>query len=85
MKNLYKASEIKRTLLIVYYYKTDSQAERINQEVKTFLWHYINYQQDNWSEWLSTARFQYNNKRHLAMGYMPLKNLILDDIQRKAI
>ena len=26
--------------------------------------HYINYQQDNWTEWLAAVEFQYNNKKH---------------------
>ena len=47
--------------------------ERINQKVKVFLQHYINYLQDNWIEWLLTVKFQHNNKKHSAMGYMPLK------------
>ena len=39
----------------------------------TFLRHYVNYQQDNWVEWLAAAEFQYNNKRHVAMGRTPFK------------
>jgi len=41
--------------------------------VGTFLRHYVNYQQDNWVEWLAAAEFQYNNKRHVAMGRTPFK------------
>ena len=36
---------------------------------KFFLRHYVNYQQDNWTEWLVVAEFQYNNKKHAATGY----------------
>ena len=42
--------------------------ERINQEIETFLQHYINYQQDNWTDWLAAAEFQYNDKKHAAIG-----------------
>ena len=42
--------------------------ERINQEIGTFLQYYINYQQDNWTDWLVAVEFQYNNKKHAAMG-----------------
>jgi len=42
--------------------------ERINQEVGTFLRHYVNYQQDDWVEWLAAMEFQYNDKRYAAMG-----------------
>jgi len=42
MKDLGKALETK-ILLMAYYSQTDSQMERINQEVEAFLWHCINY------------------------------------------
>jgi len=29
-----------------------------------FLQHYVNYQQDNWTDWLTAAEFQYNDKKH---------------------
>ena len=47
--------------------------ERINQEVGTFLRHYVNYQQDDWVEWLAAMEFQYNDKRHAAMERTPFK------------
>ena len=28
----------------------------------------MNYQQDNWTEWLVAAEFQYNDKKHVAIG-----------------
>ena len=28
----------------------------------------MNYQLDNWTDWLAVAEFQYNNKKHMAMG-----------------
>jgi len=57
-----------RQLLTAYHPQTDRQTERMNQEVGTFLQHYINYQQDNWIEWLAAAEFQYNDKKHTATG-----------------
>ena len=47
--------------------------ERINQEIGMFLRHYVNYQQDNWTNWLAAAEFQYNNKRHAAIGKTPFE------------
>ena len=58
---------------MVCHSQTDSQIKRINQEVKAFLQHYANYQQGNWTEWISAVEFQYNNKKHLATEYMPFK------------
>ncbi len=52
---------------MAYHPQTDSQTERINQEIGMFLQHYVNYQQDNWTDWLAIAEFQYNDKKHVAM------------------
>ena len=56
-------------LLMAYHPQMDGQTKQINQEIGIFLRHYVNYQQDNWTEWLVTAEFQYNNKKHTATGY----------------
>ena len=48
MKELIKALGTKRQLSTVYHPQTDGQTERINQEIGTFLQHYVNYQQDDW-------------------------------------
>ena len=66
MEEFTKALETKRQLSIAYHSQTDGQMERINQEIRTFLWHYMNYQQDNWTDWLAVAEFQYNDKKHVA-------------------
>jgi len=68
MEELMKALETKRMLSTAYHPQTNGQTERINQEIGTFLRHYINYQQDNWTEWITAAKFQYNDKKHVAMG-----------------
>ena len=47
MKDLSKALGTKQILSTVYHPQTDSQIERINQEVKAFLRYYVNYQQDD--------------------------------------
>jgi len=28
----------------------------------------VNYQQDDWTNWLAAAEFQYNDKKHAAIG-----------------
>jgi len=50
MGELCKALEIKRTMSTAYHPQTDGQTERINQEVKVLLRHYINYRQDDWTK-----------------------------------
>jgi len=57
MDKFTKALRIKRQLSTVYHSQTDGQTERINQEIGTFLQHYVNYQQDNWMEWLAATEF----------------------------
>jgi len=69
MGELCKAIGIKRAMSTAYQSQTDSQTERINQEVEVFLRHYINYRQDNWTKWLAIAEFQYNDKEHVATGH----------------
>ena len=73
IKELTKALGTKRQLSIAYHPQTNGQTERINQEIGTFLQHYVNYQQDNWMNWLAAAEFQYNDKKHAATGRTPFK------------
>ena len=47
MEEFIKALGTTKQLSMVYHPQIDRQTERINQEVRTFLWHYVNYQQDN--------------------------------------
>ena len=57
MEEFTKALEMKRQLSIAYHSQTDNQMERINQEIGIFLWYYVNYQQDDWMDWLAVAEF----------------------------
>ena len=50
MEEFTKVLRIKKQLSTAYYPQTDGQTERINQEIGTFLRHYVNYQQDNWTD-----------------------------------
>ena len=59
---------MKKQLSMAYHSQTDGQTGRINQEIGTFLRHYMNYQQNDWTNWLATMEFQYNNKKHTATG-----------------
>jgi len=57
MEELTKVLGTTRQLSMVYHPQTDGQTERINQEIGIFLQHYINYQQDNWTEWIAAVEF----------------------------
>jgi len=73
MEELTKILGMKKQLSTAYHPQTDGQMERINQEIGTFLQHYVNYQQDDWTNWLATAEFQYNDKKYVATGKTPFK------------
>ena len=63
-KELNKMLGIETKLSTAYYPQTDEQIERTNQELEQYLRIYVNYRQKNWSEWLATAEFAFNNKVH---------------------
>jgi len=73
MEEFTKVLGTKRQLSIAYHPQTDGQMERINQEIGMFLWHYVNYQQNNWVDWLAVVKFQYNDKKYLVTGRTPFK------------
>ena len=73
MEDLTRILGTKRKLSTAYHSQTDRQTERINQEIGTFLQHYVNYQQDDWTEWLAMAEFAYNDKKYAAMGKIPFE------------
>jgi len=73
MEEFTKVLGTKRQLSTAYHLQTDGQTERINQEIGTFLRYYVNYQQDDWTNWLATAEFQYNDKKHAATEKTPFE------------
>ena len=73
MEEFTKALGTKRQISTAYHPQIDGQMERINQEIGAFLRHYMNYQQDDWTNWLAVAEFQYNDKKHVATGRTPFK------------
>jgi len=73
MEKFMKALGMKRQLSTAYHPQTDGQMEMINQEIGTFLWHYMNYQQDNWTDWLAAVKFQYNDKKYVMTGRTPFE------------
>ena len=72
-KELNKMLGIETKLSTAYHPQTDGQTERTNQELEQYLKIYINHRQNNWSEWLATAEFAFNNKVHTATKMSPFK------------
>src|SRR5690606_27026020 len=48
--------------------QTDGQTERINAILEQYLRAYVNYQQDNWNDFLALAEFMYNNTISAGIG-----------------
>ena len=59
--------EIETKLSMTFHLQTDRQTERTNQELEQYLRIYINHRQENWSEWLVTVEFVFNNKVHMSI------------------
>jgi len=64
MRELNEMLGIKSKLLMAFHPQTDRQTERVNQELEQYLRMFIDHRQEQWSEWLGTAEFAYNNKVH---------------------
>jgi hypothetical protein len=62
---------IQQNLSTAYHPESDGQTERVNQIVETYLRFYINYDQDDWSDFLPLAEFAYNNASHSSTSESP--------------
>src|SRR5260221_14724975 len=51
----------------------DRQTERVNQEIKAYLWVFVSHHQDDWADWLPLAEFAYNNHIHSATHHTLFK------------
>jgi len=71
MKELNNLLGIQTKLLTAYYPQTDEQIERVNQ--KQYLRVFIDHRQEQWLDWLGTAKFAYNNKIHMATKILSFK------------
>jgi len=54
-----------------FHLETDGQTERTNQTFEQYLRCTVNYQQDDWLDLLSKAKFAYNNTTHASTGISP--------------
>ncbi len=61
LKFLCKWLSISFQLFIVYHFQIDDQSERVNQNIKRYLWFFCSYMQNDWFKWLSMIEFVDNN------------------------
>jgi hypothetical protein len=59
-KTVCRILKINVKLSIAFHSKTNDQSEIANQKMKRYLRSYCNYQQDDWSDWLSMIEFVFN-------------------------
>ena len=62
---------IEQNLSTAYHPETNAQVEQMNHEVAQYLRMYVNYHQDDWSEWLPLAQFALNNRVSTSTGESP--------------
>ena len=70
-RELYKALGIKLAATTAYHPQGDGQTERVNQELEQYLRLFVNQIQDDWSDLVPLAEFQYNNHIHSATQHQP--------------
>jgi len=71
IRELNRILGIKSKLSTAFHPQTDGQIERVNQEFEQYLRMFIDHRQEQWPEWLETAKFAYNNKAHSSLGSCP--------------
>jgi hypothetical protein len=67
---------ITQNLSTAYHPQMDGQLERTNQWLEQYLQIYVNYQQDDWANWLPMVQYVYNSWPSTMTGKTPFELLI---------
>ncbi len=70
-KSLFAILKVDIKLSSAFHPQTDGQTERVNQVLEQYLRCTINYQQDDWTSYLTLAEFAYNNTVHASTQVTP--------------
>lgn len=70
-QSLLKGLQVKQKLSTAFHPQTDGQTERVNSILEQYLRCFVNYQQDDWSDYLPIAQFAYNNSKHSTTDTSP--------------
>ena len=65
--------KIKQGLSTAFHPQSDGQTEILNQILEQYLRSYVNYQQDDWVEWLPLAQWAYNSSEIDNMKMSPFR------------
>lgn len=92
-----RISNIKTKLSTIFHFITDEQNENFNQKMKQYLRVYVNYQQNDWSDWLSMIKYVSNALNFISIKLssffvnykfkfrMSFKSIKMNDTARKRI
>lgn len=72
-KCLMETMRIKQNLSTAFHPQTDGQTEIMNQILEQYLRCYVNYQQNDWVEWLPLAQWAYNSANIENIGMSPFR------------
>lgn len=70
-QNLFATIDVKPKLTSSFHPQANGQTERTNQSLEQYLRHFVNHEQDNWSELLTFAEFAFNNSVSAATSTTP--------------
>ena len=73
MQEVWSKLGVKSTMSTAFHPQTDSETERINQELEQYLQVFRNFQQDNWAELIPFMEFAHNARQHSATGRSPFE------------
>ena len=71
IQNLYKDLGINQRFSTAYHPESQGQVESNNKWLETYLRIFLAYWQDDWSDYLHTAEFTYNNHHHPSISMTP--------------
>ncbi len=71
MRNLYRNLGIDQCFSMAYHPESQGQVESNNKWLETYLRIFLQYQQDDWVNFLHTAEFAYNNHHHPSIDMTP--------------
>lgn len=74
-QELFRLAGVTLKMSSVYHPQTDSQTERVNQCLETFLRCFVNAAPTKWFDWIHLAEFWYNSSWHSALGRSPFEVL----------
>lgn len=70
-RSLFEILKVDMKLSLAFYPQTDDQMEQVNQVLEQYLCCIINYQQDDWTEYLTLVEFVHNNTLHASTQQTP--------------